>query len=97
MVVNEIMHPHNAALVSVYLVKYIYLIRQVSVQYHRLLHEKVWYFYDPNASENAAHKCNSDMHANKCNKMFIIHTTAASCSFSHKVPSNLPLERIDSN
>ena len=49
-------------------------------------------------SENAAHECNNrDMHANECNKMFIIHTRAASCLFPHKVPSNSSFEDIDSN
>ena len=36
----------------------------------------VWYiyFYEPKASENAAHKCNNrNMHANECNKIFVIH------------------------
>ena len=33
-----------------------------------------WYLYEPKVSENAAHKCNNhDMHANECNKTFIIH------------------------
>ena len=54
--------------------QYIYLITRVSVQYHELLHEWAWYFHKPKASENAVHECNNcDMHANECNKMFIIH------------------------
>ena len=40
---------------------------------------------------------NRDMQANECNKMFIIHTRAASCLFPHKVSSNSPCECIDSN
>ena len=40
---------------------------------------------------------NRDMHANECNKMFIIHTRAVSCLFPHKVPSNSPFESINSN
>ena len=53
---------------------YIYLITRVSVQYRELLHEWAWYFHEPKASENAAHECNNrDMHANECNKVFIIH------------------------
>ena len=68
------------------------------MQYRELLHEWAWYFHEPKASENAAHECNNhDMHANECNKMFIIHTRAASCLFPHKVPSNSPFEYIDSN
>ena len=55
-------------------VYYIYLITRVSVQYRELLHEWAWYFHEPKASENAVHECNNrDMHANECNKMFIIH------------------------
>ena len=53
---------------------YIYLITRVSVQYRELLHKWAWYFHEPKASENAAHECNNrDMHANECNKVFIIH------------------------
>ena len=52
----------------------IYLITRVSVQYRELLHEWAWYFHEPKASENAVHECNNrDMHANECNKIFIIH------------------------
>ena len=55
-------------------ITYIYLITWVSVQYRELLHEWAWYFHEPKASENAAHECiNRDMHANECNKVFIIH------------------------
>ena len=44
--------------------KNIYLITRVSVQYRELLHKWAWYF----------HECNNrDMHANECNKVFIIH------------------------
>ena len=32
------------------------------------------------------------MHANECNKMFIIHTRVASCLFPREVPSNSPFE-----
>ena len=32
------------------------------------------------------------MHANKCNKMFIIHTRVASCLFPREVLSNSPFE-----
>ena len=32
------------------------------------------------------------MHANKCNKMFIIHTRVASCLFPREVQSNSPFE-----
>ena len=32
------------------------------------------------------------MHANECNKMFIIHTRVASCLFPRKVPSNSPFK-----
>ena len=40
------------------------------VQCHELLHEWAWL----KVSENAAHMCNNyDMHANECNKVFIIH------------------------
>ena len=54
--------------------KNIYLITRVSVQYRELLHKWAWYFHEPKASENAAHECNNrDMHANECNKVFIIH------------------------
>jgi len=49
-------------------------------------------------SENAAHEWNNhDMHANECNKMFIIHTRVASCLFPREIPSNSPFECIDSN
>ena len=34
------------------------------------------------------------MHANECNKMFIIHTRVASCLFPHEVPSNSPFEWV---
>ena len=41
--------------------------------------------------ENAAHEWNNrDMHAEECNKMFIIHTTVASYFFPCEVPSNSP-------
>ena len=37
------------------------------------LHKSAWYFHELKTSENAAHECNNhDMHANECNKMFII-------------------------
>ena len=32
------------------------------------------------------------MHANECNKMFIIHTRVASCLFPREVSSNSPFE-----
>ena len=40
---------------------------------------------------------NRDMHANECNKMFIIHTRVAPCLFPREVPSNSPFECIYSN
>ena len=44
------------------------------MQYRELLHEWAWYFHEPKASENAVHECNNrNMHANECNKMFIMH------------------------
>ena len=64
------------------------------MQYRELLHEWVWYFHEQ-VSENAAHECNNrDMHANECNKMFIIHTRAASFLFPHKVPKNIFVRTI---
>ena len=72
MFIHKYMHKYVYAHMTA--VKYIYLITRVSVQYRELLHEWAWYFHEPKASENAAHECNNrDMHANECNKVFIIH------------------------
>ena len=53
----------------------------VSEQYRKLLHDSVGVVFHELQASEIAHECNNrDMHANECNKMFIILTRAASCN-----------------